>query len=106
MLNDEKWKVYNPRGDRRVVVTKELPGERWLEILTRAGCRVEVCTSTDILSIEEITSAIGDRCSGAIGQLTEVWGDELFSALENAGGKVYSNYAVGYNNFFYLCCRD
>ncbi|MEA3486626.1 MAG: NAD(P)-dependent oxidoreductase, partial [Thermodesulfobacteriota bacterium] len=39
-----------------------------------------------------------DKCSGVIGQLTEVWGDELFSALENAGGKVYSNYAVGYNN--------
>jgi hypothetical protein len=25
-----------------VVVTKNLPGERWLQILTAAGCRVEV----------------------------------------------------------------
>lgn len=98
MLNDEKWKVHNPHGDRRVIVTKELPGVRWLEILIRAGCRVDVCTSTDTLSIEEISSAIGDRCSGAIGQLTEAWGEELFFALENAGGKAYSNYAVGYNN--------
>ncbi|MCK4534373.1 MAG: hypothetical protein KAT81_02510, partial [Syntrophobacterales bacterium] len=94
MLNDEKWEVHNSRGDRRVVVTKELPGERWLEILTQAGCRVDICTSTDILSVKEVVSAIGGSCSGAIGQLTEVWGDELFSALENAGGKVYSNYAV------------
>ena len=98
MSNDEKWKVHNPHSDRRVVVTKGLPGVRWLEILTKAGCRVDVCTSTDILSINEITSAISDNCSGVIGELTEVWGDELFSALENAGGKVYSNYAVGYNN--------
>jgi hydroxypyruvate reductase 1 len=41
---------------------------------------------------------MGDNCSGVIGQLTEAWGEELFSALENAGGKIYSNYAVGYNN--------
>jgi hydroxypyruvate reductase 1 len=98
MLNGGKWEVYNPRGDRRVIVTKELPGERWLEILTRSGCRVDVSTSTSILSIDEITSAMGDNCSGVIGQLTEAWGEELFSALENAGGKIYSNYAVGYNN--------
>ena len=26
------------------------------------------------------------------------WGSELFECLRNAGGKVYSNYAVGYNN--------
>lgn len=26
------------------------------------------------------------------------WGDELLGALKQAGGKIYSNYAVGYNN--------
>jgi hypothetical protein len=26
------------------------------------------------------------------------WGSELFEALRAAGGKAYSNYAVGYNN--------
>ena len=31
-------------------------------------------------------------------QLTEDWGDELFGALRAAGGRAYSNYAVGYNN--------
>lgn len=31
-------------------------------------------------------------------QLTEDWGDTLFSALSKAGGKAFSNMAVGYNN--------
>jgi hydroxypyruvate reductase 1 len=97
-LNDKKWRMHNPSGSKRVVVTKELPGDRWLEILTKADCKVEICTSTDILRAEEIKKAIGDRCDGAIGQLTEEWGEKLFAVLKAAGGKAYSNYAVGYNN--------
>lgn len=31
-------------------------------------------------------------------QLTEDWGETLFSALSRAGGKAFSNMAVGYNN--------
>lgn len=31
-------------------------------------------------------------------QLTEDWGNELFSALKAAKGRAFSNYAVGYNN--------
>ena len=31
-------------------------------------------------------------------QLTEDWGEVLFSALSRAGGKAFSNMAVGYNN--------
>jgi len=89
---------HNPSGTKRVIVTKELPGERWLQTLVQADCRVEVGSSTDILSTEEIKAAIGDACDGVIGQLTETWGDELFGALKAAGGKAYSNYAVGYNN--------
>jgi hydroxypyruvate reductase 1 len=92
------WKVYNPSGKRRVVVTKELPGDRWLKILAQADARVEFGTETRILKISEIKSAIGNRCDGAIGQLTEDWGDSLFEALQQAGGTAYSNYAVGYNN--------
>lgn len=92
------WKILNPSGSRRVVVTKELPGDRWLEILARADARVEYGTETRILRTHEIGAAIGDRCDGAIGQLTEVWGDELFEALRHAGGRVYSNYAVGFDN--------
>jgi glycerate dehydrogenase len=97
-LNAKEWALHNPAGTRRVIVTKQLPGERWLEILVCADCRVEVCTSTGILTFEEIKSAIGDRCDGVIGQLTEPWGEELLGALGAAGGTVYSNYAVGTNN--------
>ena len=97
-MNKKQWRTHNPSGTRRVIVTKQLPGERWLQILTEADCKVEICISPDILTTEQIKEAIGSRCDGAIGQLTEEWGEELFSALKAAGGKAYSNYAVGYNN--------
>lgn len=97
-MSTYEWRVHHPEGRRRVVVTKELPGQRWLEILTAADCRVDICTSPDVLPVEEIKSAIGPTCDAAIGQLTEPWGGDLFSALVNAGGRVYSNYAVGFNN--------
>ena len=51
--------MHNPAGALRVVVTKPLPGDRWLQVLTAAGARVEVCTD-------------GSKCDGVIGQLTEV----------------------------------
>lgn len=92
------WRTVNPEGPLRVIVTKDLPGNHWLETLTKAGCRVEICTSEDILTIEQIKAAMGDKCDGAIGQLTEDWGLELFTALKEAGGRAYSNYAVGFNN--------
>ena len=94
----QEWETHNPSGSKRVVVTKELPGSRWLETLIKAGCRVELCTSTDVLSVAEIKAAIGSQCDGVLGQLTEDWGDELFAALKAAGGTAYSNVAVGYNN--------
>jgi hydroxypyruvate reductase 1 len=97
-MSAKTWQVYNEHGSKRVIVTKVLPGPRWLDILTQADCRIEVCTSPDILTIEEIRTAIGARCDGAIGQLTENWSEELFGALQAAGGSAYSNYAVGYNN--------
>ncbi len=97
-MSAENWKVFNPSGRRRVVVTKELPGKRWLEILARADARVEYGTETRILGGDDIVSAIGERCDGVIGQLTETWHDALFSTLHRAGGSVYSNYAVGYDN--------
>ncbi|MCU0560796.1 MAG: D-glycerate dehydrogenase [Desulfobacterales bacterium] len=92
------WKIHRPDGALRVIVTKDLPGARWVEILAAAGCRVEVCTSAAVLSRAEIRAAFGGRCDGAIGQLTEEWGEELFSAFKAAGGRAYSNYAVGFNN--------
>lgn len=97
-MSEKKWTTYNSAGSRRVVVTKELPGKRWLEILTQADCQIIICTSPDILTVDEIKTAIRDRCDGAIGQLTEDWGADLFQALKASGAKAYSNYAVGYNN--------
>jgi len=94
----DQWKTYDSDGDRRVVVTKNLPGEHWVEVLQDAGCRVEVSESREILPPEEIRRAIGTQCDGVIGQLTESWNGELFRTLRAAGGIVYSNYAVGYDN--------
>ena len=97
-MADTNWRIVNPDGKKRVIVTKELPGERWLQYLTGAGCRVKICTETRMLRVEEIAGAMSGRCDGAIGQITEFWGEALFSALKAAGAKGYSNYAVGYNN--------
>jgi len=94
----KSWKIHNKSGSRRVVVTKELPGEKWINIFTQADCRVEVCTSKQVLNKKNIILAIGEKCDGVIGQLTERWDKSLFSTLKKAGGKVYSNYAVGYDN--------
>ena len=93
-----EWQVHNPSGHRRVIVTKELPGRRWRDILTAADCRVEICTASDILPGAAIDQALAPRCDGAIGQLTEPWDEDRFRALKAAGGRAYSNYAVGYNN--------
>jgi hydroxypyruvate reductase 1 len=97
-MTSKGWQAYNSSGSKRVIITKELPGERWLEILAQADCKVEICTSPDVLSSEEIKTAMAGGCDGAIGQLTEDWGEDLFGALKTAGGKAYSNCAVGYNN--------
>jgi hydroxypyruvate reductase 1 len=89
----------NPEGAKRVIVTKNLPGDRWKQILASAGCRVEISQSPEtILDNATIVKFIGNSCDGVIGQLTEDWGSELFEALKKAGGRAFSNYAVGYNN--------
>jgi hydroxypyruvate reductase 1 len=97
-MEQKKWETHNPTGSRRVIVTKILPGSLWLERLIEADCKVEVCTSTDVLSVDDIKSAIGQQCDAVLGQLTEDWGDELFGTLKAAGGTAYSNVAVGFNN--------
>jgi hydroxypyruvate reductase 1 len=92
------WTLHNPGATHRVIVTKSLPGQRWLELLTDADCSVEVCDSDEILSAAEIRERFGARCDAAIGQLTEDWSGELFADFAAAGGRAFSNYAVGYNN--------
>lgn len=97
-MTHRDWHVRNPSGINRVIVTKQLPGRRWTEILTDADCRLEISRSKDTLTHAELNAAIGGQCDGVIGQLTEHWDEELFSVLRAAGGKAYSNYAVGYDN--------
>ena len=94
----DEWRVHNPDGNLRVIVTKQLPGDRWMNILEAADCRVEVCQSTQVLTFDEIAQRFGPHCDGAIGQLTEAWTAELFGVLKDAGGRAYSNYAVGHDN--------
>ena len=45
-VTERDWRIVNPGGSRRVVVTKELPGDRWLQLLTAAECRVEIARAT------------------------------------------------------------
>jgi glycerate dehydrogenase len=93
-----KCRTINPGGSRRVVVTKELPGERWVQLLTGVGCRIDVCTSSEPLPSEHIRSTFAGGCTAAIGQLTEAWDERTLTALKDAGAVMYSNYAVGYDN--------
>jgi len=91
-------RVVNPSGTLRVVVTKELPGDRWLRRLTAAGCRVEIVQGTHALGEAEILTAIGDHADAVIGQLTEPWTASLLERLSRAGGRIYSQFAVGHDN--------
>ena len=92
------WKVFNKTGETLVLVTKMLPGVEWLNILIDANYKIEVNLSNEVTTKSEIIEKIGTNCRAIIGQLTENWDEELFQIFSSAGGVVYSNYAVGYDN--------
>ena len=92
------WQILNPPGKKRILVTRNLPGEEWKTVLVTADCRVEIYLGDEAISAEELRSAIGDHCDGVLGQLLDECNDKFFGALAAAGGKVYCNYAVGFNN--------
>ena len=94
----DNWKIFNPSGKKRILVTRLLPGEEWLKILSDAGYRTEVWVSGETLTREGIIERIGNDCTAVIGQLTEKWDDVVFAVLSAAGGVAYCNYAVGYDN--------
>ncbi|MDX1741103.1 MAG: hypothetical protein R3178_07410, partial [Rhodothermales bacterium] len=45
LLLHAMWSTLNPSASHRVVVTRRLPGTRWMTILTQSDCRVETWTS-------------------------------------------------------------
>jgi glycerate dehydrogenase len=92
------WKIHNPSGEKRILVTRNLPGTEWLTILKTEGYRVEVWIGDESQSTDMISDAIGVKCSAVIGQLTEKWDAVMFDKLAKAGGIAYSNYAVGFDN--------
>ena len=97
-MGPPECRTINPGGSHRVVITKELPGERWLALLTTAGCRIDICASPEPLPSDHIRALLDGGCVAAIGQLTETWDEQTLTALKDAGGAVYANYAVGYDN--------
>jgi glycerate dehydrogenase len=94
----QNWKIYNQSGAKRILVTRSLPGEEWIKILSAAGYRTEVWEAEESLTRDALIERIGNNCIGVIGQLTEKWDRDLFSVLKSAGGVAYCNYAVGYDN--------
>jgi hydroxypyruvate reductase 1 len=92
------WKKINENGKKRILVTRSIPGRKWLDILISAGCSVEIYDTHHLVPRKELIRKIGSKCDGVIGQLDEDWDEELFAKLALAGGKAFSNYAVGYDN--------
>jgi hydroxypyruvate reductase 1 len=105
-VNESACDTHNPGGRRRVVVTRPLPGTRWLELLTDADCRVEVCGSDRPVGAAEIVEIVGAACDAVVSQLTERWDAALLTTLQRAGGRVLSNYAVGYDNVELAAATD
>ncbi len=97
-MSDVTCVTHNPAGSRRVVTTRVLPGDRWLELLTGAGYRVDVCSSDLPLDGDDLARLVGGRCDAVVAQLTERWDAGLVEALGRAGGRILSLYAVGYDN--------
>ena len=98
-VTDRDWRIVNPGGSRRVVVTKELPGERWLQLLTAADCRVEIAQGDDILAEAEIRAAIGEHVRRRHRPAhRELVGGAARAPSRPPAALVYSQYAVGYDN--------
>ncbi len=97
-MSEVRCVTHNPAGCRRVVTTRLLPGDRWLELLTGAGHRVDVCDSDLPLGTDDLLALVGGRCDAVVAQLTEHWDAGLIEALGRAGGRVLSLYSVGYDN--------
>lgn len=68
--------VHTPSDRKfRVVVTKDLPGDRWLQVLLKSGCQVEICKHSDTILSQDIIKKLiaAEETHAVLGQLTEVW---------------------------------
>ena len=93
-----EWQILNADSETRIIITSDLPGDEWLERLKNQNYRVDVYRGTDVISRDTLSQALQEDTHGVIGQLTESWDKELLTKLAKAGGKVYCNYAVGFDN--------
>lgn len=82
----------------RILVTRNLPGEEWKKAFIDAEFCVEIYSGNNTITTGELQTVIGNRCDGILGQLMDHCTDSFFETLAHAGGKVFSNYAVGINN--------
>ncbi len=97
-MNPSSWTTHQPDGRFRVIATKRLVGEKWLPVLLAAGCRVEVYGGEEPFGEEDLLSAIGNACHGALAQLNEPWTARVLERFAAAGGRVVASYAMGVNN--------
>jgi hydroxypyruvate reductase 1 len=93
-----EWQIFNAESETRVVVTSNLPGDEWLERLKNQNYRVDVYRGDAVISRDSLVQALQDDTHAVLGQLTESWDEDLLTQLAEAGGKVYCNYAVGFDN--------
>ncbi len=91
----------NPGGGQSVLVTKRLVGDRWLEVLGAADCRIDILEDNDgrPLTGPQLRGALRRRpYVAAIGQLNEPWNAELLGVAAEQGLRAFSTYAVGFDN--------
>ncbi|MDO8572357.1 MAG: D-glycerate dehydrogenase [bacterium] len=80
----------------KVYVTRKIP-QRGIEMLREKGYEVDVSEKDGVLTKDELIAALRAKPYDAVlSLLTDPIGKEIFDAAPNA--KIFSNYAVGFNN--------
>ena len=94
-------KILNKNGNIPILVTKNLPGEKWITILKKANCKIYIADYNNgyPLSKNDLKQLLDmENFTGVISQLSESWDKEILEYAASKGLKYISNYAVGYNN--------
>jgi lactate dehydrogenase-like 2-hydroxyacid dehydrogenase len=93
--------IRNPSGSISTLVTKRLPGERWIGVLEEIGCRVEILEDNGghPLSGDQVRGVLErGRYVACIGQLNEPWNAETLGFAAERGLRHFSTFAVGFDN--------